>query len=105
MIAAAKSGALPEYVSDAFPGSENNWEDLVTGATAAHRGGAIDLIAAFAHATEERLSYGCQQFLEEVLPRLKLDQPQVLELVIGLSERSRGQGLPSTSSIRFCPKP
>ena len=101
MIAAAKSGALPEYVSDAFPGSENNWEDLVTGATAAHRGGAIDLIAAFAHATEERLSYGCQQFLEEVLPRLKLDQPQVLELVIGLSERSRGQGLPYYLSSWF----
>ncbi|AMG75558.1 hypothetical protein [Sphingopyxis granuli] len=101
MIEAAANGNLPEYVSDAFPNSDSYWADIVADAAAAHRAGIIDVVAAFAHASEERLAFGCQQFLQDVLPMLVFDQSQVLELVVGLSEQSRGQGIPYYLSAWF----
>ena len=94
MLAAAASGSLPEYVSDAFPGDEAHWDSLVHHAAAAHRTGQIDLVGIFAHPSDDPLSYGCQQFLEDVLPKLKFDQAQVLQIVAGLTARSNGSQLP-----------
>lgn len=94
MLDAAKSGKLPIFVSEAFGAAEGQWDILVQDAVARHQAGKLDLIAAFSGASEDRLPYGCQQFLEEVLPKLEFTQNEVLSLVTGLAERSRGHGLP-----------
>lgn len=94
MLAAVKAGSLPEYISGAFPNEDSHWNKLIRDAIAAHRAGKIDLIAAFAHTNEDRVSYSTQQFLGEVLPKLNLDQAQVLELVSSITGRSSGPSLP-----------
>jgi hypothetical protein len=95
LIDAVADGSFEAFTKIAHRAlEEGSWPSVVADAAGLHRAGTIDLVAALSAGSDERISYGTQRFIEQILPSLELELAPLLELIEILSARSKGDGIP-----------
>lgn len=95
LMAAVFGGSFEAFLKIAHRAlEENSWPTVVADAADLHRAGTIDLVATLSARSDERISYGTQRFIEQILPSLELELVPLLELIEILSARSKGDGIP-----------
>lgn len=95
LIDAVADGSFEAFLKIAHRAlEEDSWPVVVADAAELHRAGAIDVVAALSAASDERISYSTQRFIEQVLPGLELELGPLLEWIKALSARSKGDGIP-----------